>query len=366
MAGNSQRRSRRSTPRKGPTIGSGGKNRQGLTGRGRTLPAAERPWHKAYSGDEPLPERTAWKQEKERRKAAAEGRAPKIGTPGKKGAGAKGGKPAGKSGPRVAPGRKSIPPKDAPELLVGRNPVLEALRAHVPAMALYIAHGIDSDDRVNEAVRTASDRGIPLLEVGRAELDRMTGGVLHQGIGLQVPPFAYEPFEDLIAAAAEKVAPLLVALDGVTDPRNLGAIVRSAAAFGAHGVFFPERRAAGMTATAWRTSAGAAARIPVSQVTNLTRALKSCQDQGFTVVGLDADGEVELYDLEVAVEPIVLVIGSEGRGLSRLVGETCDLRVSIPMASEVESLNASVAGAVSMAEVARRRAAARELATPPL
>ncbi|GAA1803249.1 23S rRNA (guanosine(2251)-2'-O)-methyltransferase RlmB [Planosporangium flavigriseum] len=364
MAGNSQRRGRRTTARKGPTAGSGGKGRQALTGRGRTLPASERPWHKGYSGDEPLPERTAWKQEKERRKAAAEGRAPKVGQPGKKGAPAakRGG---GKAGPRVAPGRKAATPKDAPELLVGRNPVLEALRMHVPAMALYIAQGIDMDDRVKEAVRIASDRGIPLLEVGRAELDRMTGGVLHQGIGLQVPPFAYEPFDDLAAAASEQVAPLLVALDGVTDPRNLGAVVRSAAAFGAHGVFFPERRAAGITATAWRTSAGAAARIPVSQVTNLTRALKACQDQGYTVVGLDADGEVQLYDLEVAVEPMVLVVGSEGRGLSRLVGETCDFRVSIPMASEIESLNASVAAAVSLAEVARRRRDAENLAPPP-
>jgi 23S rRNA (guanosine2251-2'-O)-methyltransferase len=193
----------------------------------------------------------------------------------------------------------------------------------------------------------------------------MTGGVLHQGIGLQVPPFAYESFDDLVAAASEQVAPLLVALDGVTDPRNLGAVVRSAAAFGAHGVFMPERRAAGMTATAWRTSAGAAARIPVSQVTNLTRAIKACQEQGYTVVGLDADGEVQLYDLEVAVGPVVLVVGSEGRGLSRLVGETCDLRVSIPMASEIESLNASVAAAVALGEVARRRAAATDVATVP-
>jgi 23S rRNA (guanosine2251-2'-O)-methyltransferase len=193
----------------------------------------------------------------------------------------------------------------------------------------------------------------------------MTGGVLHQGIGLQVPPFAYESFDDLVAAASEQVAPLLVALDGVTDPRNLGAVVRSAAAFGAHGVFMPERRAAGMTATAWRTSAGAAARIPVSQVTNLTRAIKACQEQGYTVVGLDADGEVQLYDLEVAIGPVVLVVGSEGRGLSRLVGETCDLRVSIPMASEIESLNASVAAAVALGEVARRRAAATDVATVP-
>ncbi|MEV4481140.1 23S rRNA (guanosine(2251)-2'-O)-methyltransferase RlmB [Micromonospora coxensis] len=374
MAGNSQRRGRRLTPKAGAPKGSGGKNKDSLAGRGRTLPADERPWHKAYSGTEKLPQRTAWKQDKERRAAAEEGRAPKIGQPGTKdttwgkgtrgvsatgrgGAGGRGGKPTGRSGPRVAPGRKSNPAKDSPELLVGRNPVLESLRAHVPATALYTAQGIDVDDRVNEIVRTAADRGIAILEVSRAELDRMTGGVLHQGVGLQVPPFAYEPFEDLVAAALEQPAPLLVALDGVTDPRNLGAVIRSAAAFGAQGVFVPERRAAGITATAWRTSAGAAARVPVAQVTNLTRSLKACQDAGFMVVGLDADGDTDLYDLEAAVGPLVVVVGSEGRGLSRLVGETCDLTVSIPMISDVESLNASVAAAVTLAEVARRRAA---------
>jgi 23S rRNA (guanosine2251-2'-O)-methyltransferase len=371
MAGNSRRRGRRVTSKKGSTVGSGGKNKAGLSGKGKTLPADERPWHKAYSGTEKLPQRTAWKQEKERRAAAEQGRAPKAGIPGTKdttwGAGARGGKPARgagtsrgaagsvRTGPRVTPGRKAAPAKDAPELLVGRNPVLEALRTQVPTTALYIALGIDIDERVNELVRIAADRGVPILEVSRAELDRMTGGVLHQGVGLQVPPFAYEPFDDLVAAALEQPAPLLVALDGVTDPRNLGAVIRSAAAFGAHGVFVPERRAAGITATAWRTSAGAAARVKVSQVTNLTRSLKACQQAGFLAVGLDADGEADLYDLEAAIGPLVVVVGSEGRGLSRLVGETCDLRVSIPMVSAIESLNASVAAAVALAEVARRR-----------
>jgi 23S rRNA (guanosine2251-2'-O)-methyltransferase len=354
MAGNSQRRGRRVTPKKGATVGSGGQRRAALKGRGRTLPADERPWHKGYSGDEPLPERTAWKQEKERRSAAAQGRAPKVGQPGTKSTTGKAA-PRKPAGPRVAPGRRSAPAKDAPELLVGRNPVVEALRAHIPATTLYVAGGLDVDDRINEAIRTAADRGIPLLEVGRSELDRMTGGVLHQGIGLQVPPFAYEAFDDLLAAATEATTPLLVALDGVTDPRNLGAVVRSAAAFGAHGVVVPERRAAGMTATAWRTSAGAAARVPVAQVTNLTRTLRRCQEEGYLVVGLDADGEMSLYELEAAVGPIVVVVGSEGRGLSRLVGETCDLLVSIPMSSDVESLNASVAAAVTLAEIARRR-----------
>ncbi|MBL7254536.1 23S rRNA (guanosine(2251)-2'-O)-methyltransferase RlmB [Paractinoplanes lichenicola] len=372
MPGNSQNASKRATSKKGAAAGSGGKNRSGLKGRGKTLPADERPWHKGYSGTEKLPDKTARKQDKERRAAAAEGRAPKVGQPGTKdttwgrGGGRAYGKQAasprgrsgvGRGGPRIAPGRRSNPTKEGPELLLGRNPVVEALRAAVPATALYVAQGIDIDERVAEIVRTAGDRGIPILEIGRNELDRMTGGVLHQGIGLQVPPFAYEDFDDLLAAAMEQPTPLLVAMDGITDPRNVGAVIRSVAAFGGHGVFMTERRAAGITATAWRTSAGAAARVPVSQVVNLTRAIKKAQDVGFVAIGLDADGETDLYELEAAVGPLLVVVGSEGRGLSRLVGETCDLRVSIPMASEVESLNASVAAAVTLAEVSRRRSA---------
>lgn len=353
MPGNSQRRNRRTTSKKPRAIGSGGQRRQSLEGRGRTLPAEARPWHKAYEGED-VPKRTAWKQEKERRKAAAEGYAP----------------PTGKRGPRRGdPGRPGGGRRadDGPELLVGRNPVVEALRAHVPCTALYVAQKMDADDRVTEAVRIAGNRGIAIMEVSRPELDRLSGGALHQGLGLQVPPYAYEPFDDVVAAALESkaTAPLLVALDGVTDPRNLGAVVRSAAAFGAHGVFLPERRAAGMTATAWRASAGAATRLPIARVVNMTRALKACQAEGFVVVGLDADGELPLYDLEAALDPLVVVVGSEGRGLSRLVGETCDIRTSIPMASDVESLNASVAAAVALAEVARRRAASDLPTGPP-
>ncbi|HZE41034.1 MAG TPA: RNA methyltransferase, partial [Stackebrandtia sp.] len=128
-----------------------------------------------------------------------------------------------------------------------------------------------------------------------------------------------------------------------------------AAAFGAHGAVVPQRRAAGMTATAWRSSAGAAARLPIAKVTNLTRAIQEAQRAGLLVAGLDADGEVDLFDLPAAVDPLMIVVGSEGRGLSRLVGETCDLRVRIPISSDVDSLNASVAASITLAEVARRR-----------
>jgi 23S rRNA (guanosine2251-2'-O)-methyltransferase len=312
MAGNSQRKGAIRKSKKGAQTGSGGQARRALKGKGPTPPAEARKGHPAA------------------RRAASAGRRDQRGQQ--------------RSG-------------DRPELLVGRNPVVEALREKIPATALYVAVGIDTDERVTESIRIAGNRGLALLEISRAELDRKTGGILHQGIALQVPPFAYRELADVLAAAAESsTAPLLVALDGVTDPRNLGAVIRSAAAFGAHGVLVPERRAAGVTASAWKASAGAAARLPVARVTNLTRTLKDLARAGLMVVGLAADGEVALPDLELATEPLVLVVGSEGRGLSRLVSEACDLRVSIPMAGGTESLKAGVAAGIALYEVARRRA----------
>jgi 23S rRNA (guanosine2251-2'-O)-methyltransferase len=230
------------------------------------------------------------------------------------------------------------------------------LRAAMPATALYVATPIERDARVSEALTLAGRLGVPVVESTKQELDRLTGGAVHQGLALRVPPYVYAHPGDVLARAVEDVRPaLVVALDGVTDPRNLGAVVRSAAGFGAHGVVVPERRAAGMTAGAWKASAGAAARVPVAQATNLTRTLRDFADAGLLVVGLEADALVPIDELEVALDPLVLVVGSEGKGLSRLVGETCDLRVAIPLAGAVESLNAGVAAAVALAEVARRR-----------
>jgi 23S rRNA (guanosine2251-2'-O)-methyltransferase len=241
-------------------------------------------------------------------------------------------------------------------MVAGRNPVVEALRGGVPVKALYVAHRIDTDDRVREAIRLAGDLGIPLMEGSKTDLDRLTGNAVHQGLVLQVPPYEYAHPADLIERASEAGrAPLIVALDGVTDPRNLGAVVRSAAAFGGHGVVVPERRSAGMTAGAWKTSAGAAARIPVARAANLTRALEDYRKAGLFVVGLDAGGDVSLPELDLVAEPLVLVVGSEGKGLTRLVRETCDHVASIPMAGGTESLNAGVAAGVALYEVARRR-----------
>jgi 23S rRNA (guanosine2251-2'-O)-methyltransferase len=233
--------------------------------------------------------------------------------------------------------------------------VIECLRAGVPATALYVALGAESDERLTESVQIAGDKGIPILEVPRHDLDRLSANGLHQGIALQVPPYRYAHPEDLLAEAKRDAAPpLIVALDNISDPRNLGAIIRSVAAFGGHGVLIPQRRSASVTAVAWRTSAGAAARLPVARATNLNRTLKQYADAGLQIVGLDADGDTTVDGLE-ADGPMVVVVGSEGKGLSRLVREHCDAIVSIPMAGPTESLNASVAAGVVLAEIARQR-----------
>lgn len=324
MAGNSSRRGavRKSGTKKGQVTGSGGKGRRSLEGRGATPPAVERTKHPAAK----------------RARAAAKA--------------ANTGRPGGGSGGRGGSPRKGT---DGPENVLGRNPVLECLRAGVPATALYVAVGTENDDRLSESVQLAADAGISILEVPRTDLDRMSANGLHQGVALQVPPFRYAHPDDLIANARARQEPaLLVALDNITDPRNLGAVVRSVAAFGGHGVVIPQRRSASVTAVAWRTSAGAAARLPIAQATNLTRTLKDWAAKGVQVVGLDAGGDTTLDEYD-GTGPVVVVVGSEGKGLSRLVRETCDSILSIPMAGPVESLNASVAAGVVLADIARQR-----------
>lgn len=344
MAGNSGRRGavRKPGSKKGAVIGSGGRKAKGLKGKGPTPKAVDRTGHPAAA-------------------AGARRRASDFASPGK----SAGASSAGHGGAAAASARQAAAAGGRPrrsgtanEVVGGRNAVVEALRARVPAKALYVASKIDSDDRVKEALQLAADRGLPIMEASRLDLDRLTADGVHQGLALAVPPYQYAHPLDLIEAAhAAGEAPLLVALDGVTDPRNLGAVVRSVAAFGGHGVVVPERRAAGMTAAAWKVSAGAAARVPVARVVNLTRGLEDLQKAGCFVVGLDAHADVTLPGLQAAAEPLVLVVGSEGEGLSRLVRQTCDLVVSIPMAAGTESLNAGVAAGVALYEVARRRGA---------
>jgi 23S rRNA (guanosine2251-2'-O)-methyltransferase len=246
--------------------------------------------------------------------------------------------------------------------VAGRNAVLESLRAAVPALALHVGPRLDSDERISEAIKLAADTGVPVVEAGRAELDRLTGGAVHQGLALRIRPYAYAHPDDLItgrpagsAAGSVSRPPLIVALDGITDPRNLGAVARSVAAFSGDGLLVPVRRSAGVTAGAWKASAGALARVPVAQAPNLSRALASYAEAGLFVVGLAADGDADIASLALADGPLVLVIGSEGRGLSRLVAQQCDAIVKIPITG-AESLNAGVAAGIALYQVSRLRA----------
>jgi len=319
MAGNSRRQGAiRKRQGGNPTAGSGGRRRKALEGRGPTPRAAERAKHKAN--------RTA--------------------------------KPADKHRPtRSDRGRKAAA---GSEWVAGRNSVLEALQAGVPVTTLYVADTVERDDRVRESFRIAADRGVSMLEVTKSELDKMTDRAVHQGLAMKIPAYQYADPHDLVGLARDAAEiPLLVALDSVTDPRNLGAVVRSAAGFGVHGVVVPERRAAGMTASAWKTSAGAAARVPVARATNLTRQLREYQEEGLMVAGLDAGGDVDVAELAVATGPLVLVVGSEGKGLSRLVRDTCDVLVRIPMSVTTESLNAGVAAGIALYEIDRQRRTSR-------
>ncbi len=311
MAGNSQRRG---ATRKGKNkaAGSGGRIRRSLEGKGPTPKAEDRVYHKAYKAKQDAAKR---QQSKPKR-------------PGKAMAGA--------------------------DWIVGRNPVHEALVAGLPVKQAYVAEGAERDDRLRDILKFAAEHGLPMLQVTRAELDRVTGGLVHQGIAVQLPAYGYADPEDVMADAAAADG-IVIALDGITDPRNLGAIVRSAAAFGAQGVIIPSRRSASMTAAAWKTSAGAAARLPIAMATNLNRALERASAMGFTVIGLAGEGEVPISGAPGLDGPVVIVVGSEDEGLARLVREHCDSLVSIPIASEVESLNASVAAAVALYEVSQQR-----------
>ncbi|MDN6460388.1 MAG: 23S rRNA (guanosine(2251)-2'-O)-methyltransferase RlmB [Corynebacterium flavescens] len=305
----------RKTNKKGALKGTGGQQRKALEGKGPTPKAEDRVYHSKHKA----------KIARERRNS----------------------------------GRHQ---KETAEMVVGRNPVIECLHAKVPATSLYIVAGTRNDARLSEAVAIANSRNLPILEVQRHEMDNMTGNGMHQGIGLQIPPYKYAEVHDLIAEAKDSTRPgLFVILDNITDPRNLGAVIRSVAAFGGNGVIIPERRSASVTAVAWRTSAGTAARLPVARAPNLTRTVQEFQKNGYQVVGLDAGGEHTLDSYDGGKDPVVIVIGSEGKGISRLVRENCDAIMSIPMTPWVESLNASVAAGAVLYEFSRqRRLAQRE------
>jgi len=323
MAGNSSRKGAIRASKKGPAGGTGGKNKKRLSGKGPTPKAEDRPYHAAAKR-----KKAAVKKSSSKTSARGAGRVTSGGSDGKE---MRSARPARGDRPRG-------------EIVAGRNAVLEALRESVPSTELLVARSIEVDDRVAESLKLALHLGLPIREAHRAEVEGISPN--SQGIILAIKPFQYSSYEEIMQRAQHPA--LIVALDGVTDPRNLGAIIRSAAAFGAAGVLMTERRAASMTASAWKASSGAAARLPIAQVTNLARTIDAAKKEGLFVLGLDGESEELIGTIKIASEPLMIIVGSEGKGLARLTREKCDLVISIPISATTESLNASVATAIAL------------------
>ena len=248
------------------------------------------------------------------------------------------------------------PPRDAEAdgLIEGRNAVTEALRAGTAIDKIYIAKG-ETDATLGHIASTARNKGVVVVEADRRKLDGMSRTKSHQGVIAIAAVREYASVEDILNAAREKgEAPLIVVCDELSDPHNLGAVIRTAEAAGAHGVIIPKRRSAGLTAIVAKTSAGAVSHLPVARVPNLTALLKELKEEGLWVYGTAAEGTTTLYNADLK-GPTVIIIGSEGDGMGRLVREQCDFLVSIPMRGKVNSLNASAAAAVVLYEAVRQR-----------
>lgn len=244
------------------------------------------------------------------------------------------------------------------DVLVGRNAVLEALRAGRGINRIFVANG-DREGSIAEILSLAKERGLVIQNVERAKIEALSGGQRHQGVLAYVAPVPYAELEDILKAAAEKdEAPFLVLLDELEDPHNLGALLRTADATGVHGILIPKRRSVSLNATVAKTSAGAVEYVPVARIGNIAQTLKALKEKGFWVAGADMDGEKAYYEADLT-GPLVLVVGSEGRGMSRLTKEACDFIVSMPMVGHINSLNASVAGSILMYESMRQRLAKR-------
>jgi 23S rRNA (guanosine2251-2'-O)-methyltransferase len=235
------------------------------------------------------------------------------------------------------------------------NPVRELLRSASEAPAeLWVAEGAERQ-RLSEILRLARQRGARIRQAPRQKLDRLAGTDRHQGVVAVVADYRYRDLEDLLAAARERgESPLLVVLDGVEDPQNVGAVVRSAHALGAHGIVIPRDRAAGITAAAAKASAGAVEHCPVAQVTNIAQALEGLKESRIWTVATAADADADLAAVDLA-GPVAIVLGGEGRGIRPLVRRTCDLEARIPMAGGIGSLNVSAAAAICLYEALRQR-----------
>lgn len=237
----------------------------------------------------------------------------------------------------------------------GRQAVREAFRAGHGISKVYVAAGAKPSGALGEILAAARERGIPVQPVTNAVLDRLAAGGNHQGVAAEAAEFEYAYLEDLLARSAARGEPaLLLVLDHLTDPQNVGTLLRTAEAVGVHGVIMPRERAVGITPAVLKASAGAAAHLPIAQEVNLPRTIEALKESGLWVIGLDANA-LEMYDAVDYSTPLALVVGSEGRGLSRLVREKCDLLVKLPMRGKIESLNAAVAGSIVLYEIWRRR-----------
>lgn len=252
------------------------------------------------------------------------------------------------------PKRREEPRELPDDVLVGRNAVTEALKSGRGINKLWIASG-DREGSVSEIAALAKERGIVVQYVERAKIESLAGGHRHQGVLAYVAPVPYAELDDILKAAEEKgEAPFLVLLDELEDPHNLGALLRTADATGVHGILIPKRRSVSLNATVAKTSAGAVEYVPVARIGNIAQTLKKLKEKGFWVAGADMDGEKAYYEADLT-GPLVLVVGSEGRGMSRLTKEACDFIVSMPMVGRINSLNASVAGSILMYESMRQR-----------
>ena len=252
--------------------------------------------------------------------------------------------------------RKRPPQRDAEAdgVIEGRNAVIEALRAGTAIDKIYLAKG-DTDSALGHIANTARANGVVVVNADRRKLDEMSRTHAHQGVIAVAAVRAYASIEDIFQRAEERgEAPLIVLCDELSDPHNLGAVIRTAECAGAHGVVIPKRRSAGLTAIVAKTSAGAVSHIPVARVPNLTALMKELQKRGVWIFGAEMNGNTSLYEADLK-GPAAIVIGSEGRGMSRLVAETCDFTVSIPMKGKINSLNASAAAAILLYEAVRQR-----------
>ncbi|WP_295866014.1 23S rRNA (guanosine(2251)-2'-O)-methyltransferase RlmB [uncultured Oscillibacter sp.] len=251
--------------------------------------------------------------------------------------------------------KKNLLTAEADGLIEGRNAVIEALRAGESIDKIYLAKG-ETDKTLGHIASTARAAGVVVVEADRRKLDAMSRTHAHQGVIALAAVREYAAVEDILAAAQERgEAPLLVICDEISDPHNLGAIIRTAECAGAHGVVIPKRRSAGLTAVVAKTSAGAVAHLPVARVPNIPSLIKDLKKQGMWIFGTAADGTTSLYDADLK-GPAAIVIGSEGDGMTRLVAESCDFLVSIPMRGKLNSLNASAAAAILLYEAVRQRA----------